>query len=208
MNRRKFISTVAGGTAAVSLAGCTEQRDLSEVEMPENYEPVVVGDEDAPVSVYEFFDLGCPACQQFHEQVTPFLETDYISTGDVKLIKYDTPFGAGSSTFPAAHASREMHHNGGVEEYQEFVDLVYQNQNNIDTDMYVSWAEDISGLGEEVRDAIETEKYQDELDESVNYANDLGVDGIPTIMVGWELYEFPSFDQLSSIIEEELQSQE
>ena len=44
----------------------------------------ILGDPDAPVTVIEFADFLCPACQTYHEQMNQFVE-DYVLTGEAKL---------------------------------------------------------------------------------------------------------------------------
>src|ERR687895_628759 len=51
----------------------------------------VLGNADAPVTIVEYFSLGCPHCKNFHETVLPKLKTDYIDTGKVRLVFRDFP---------------------------------------------------------------------------------------------------------------------
>ncbi len=44
----------------------------------------IIGAEDAPVTVIEFADFLCPACQDYHEIMQEFIET-YVLTGQAKL---------------------------------------------------------------------------------------------------------------------------
>lgn len=47
------------------------------------YDSRSVGSPNAPIRVVEFFDLECPACQQFTNQVFPKIKRQYIDTGEV-----------------------------------------------------------------------------------------------------------------------------
>ena len=46
----------------------------------------VLGNADAPVTIVEYFSLGCPHCRNFHETILPKLKTEYIDTGKARLV--------------------------------------------------------------------------------------------------------------------------
>jgi protein-disulfide isomerase len=50
-----------------------------------------LGKADAPVTIVEYFSLGCPHCKNFHENLLPKLKTDYIDTGKARLVFRDFP---------------------------------------------------------------------------------------------------------------------
>jgi protein-disulfide isomerase len=51
----------------------------------------VLGNADAPVTIVEYFSLGCPHCKHFHESILPQLKTDYIDTGKARIVFRDFP---------------------------------------------------------------------------------------------------------------------
>ena len=50
-----------------------------------------IGKADAPVTIVEYFSLGCPHCKDFHEKILPQLKTEYIDTGKARLVYRDFP---------------------------------------------------------------------------------------------------------------------
>lgn len=52
---------------------------------------IVLGKEDAPVTIVEFASLSCGHCASFHKNVLPDLKKKYIDTGKVRLIMRDHP---------------------------------------------------------------------------------------------------------------------
>ena len=47
---------------------------------------VVLGNENAPVTIIDYSSFTCPTCAHFHNEVLPKLEKKYIETGKAKLI--------------------------------------------------------------------------------------------------------------------------
>jgi len=47
---------------------------------------LVIGDANAPVTMVEYSSLSCPHCAQFHTNVLPQLQKNFIDTGKVKLV--------------------------------------------------------------------------------------------------------------------------
>ncbi|HWA50094.1 MAG TPA: DsbA family protein [Dongiaceae bacterium] len=69
----------------------------AETPAAEGSAPVVAPDEmflgqaDAPVTIVEYFSLGCPHCKHFHEEILPQLKADYLDTGKARIVFRDFP---------------------------------------------------------------------------------------------------------------------
>ena len=61
------------------------------------------GNSDAPVTIYEVTDFGCPWCREFYRLVLPAIEDEYIDTGKAKLIFVNLPLPQLHPNSPAAH---------------------------------------------------------------------------------------------------------
>jgi protein-disulfide isomerase len=57
-------------------------------------EDVVLGDDNAPVTLIEYASLSCGHCAKFHNEVFPELKEKYIDIGKVKFILRDFPLNA------------------------------------------------------------------------------------------------------------------
>jgi protein-disulfide isomerase len=104
MNRRALL--LAGVAAISGVGGLFLARDRnSPLSLPDlgaahaetPAEPasvveMVLGSNDAPITVVEYASFTCPHCANFHATVMPSLKAEYIETGKVKFIYRDVYF--------------------------------------------------------------------------------------------------------------------
>lgn len=81
-----------------------------------------VGDENAPVTVYEYVSFSCPHCANFHKTVWPQLKEKYVDTGKVKFVLREVFFN--SNDLRIALISR----CGGADRYYPMADLYLNAQ--------------------------------------------------------------------------------
>jgi len=106
--------------AAVALTGWTVSRsspnspaDESRPDTPAGRETAAAqnrlmsqrtkGDPEAPITIYEITDFGCPWCREFVRLTLPSIEREYIETGKAKLIFVNLPTPSLHPNSPAAH---------------------------------------------------------------------------------------------------------
>ena len=84
---------------------------------------VVLGPDGAPVKIKIFSSLTCPHCADFHINVVPKIEKEYIKTGKVQLIFVDFPLDQ-----VAFNASKLLHCLNKKNQIL-FLDTIYGTQN-------------------------------------------------------------------------------
>jgi protein-disulfide isomerase len=62
-----------------------------ELAKPGPLPEIVVGKEDAPITIVEYADLTCPACAAFHKTVLPQVKEKYIDTGKARIVFREFP---------------------------------------------------------------------------------------------------------------------
>lgn len=78
--------------AAVGLAPAPAGAEAADkIALPDGYSERVLGDPDAPVTIYEYSSLTCPHCANFHTDTLPELKERFIDTGKAKLVYRDFP---------------------------------------------------------------------------------------------------------------------
>ncbi|WP_319411077.1 DsbA family protein [uncultured Cohaesibacter sp.] len=102
LNRREFLITGAKATAGfVALAGlplamaapaAAESYPLEEMlKTSGDLEDISVGQEDAPITVIEYFSMTCSHCAHFHGTTYEYLKEKYIDTGKMRFIFREFP---------------------------------------------------------------------------------------------------------------------
>ncbi len=86
---------------------------------------VVMGDENAPVTVIEYMSLTCPHCANFHIETLPDVMKNYVDTGKVRFIFRDYPLdGTAYRAAIVTHCMAEA----GPKRYYGFVQILFQQQ--------------------------------------------------------------------------------
>lgn len=184
-----------GGTPVVEPVDLGEITDQQLVDLAQG---VVFGDPDAPITIMEFGDYQCPSCGYFALSVKPFVDTDYIETGQAKLVFHDFPLDQHPHAFLAARAARCA---GDQQRYFEYHDEVFRTQ--------MEWSpmgnpaghfKDLAeGVGLDARafgECLDSDMHADVVTANRQLGERLGVGGTPAIFVqdGQELRFIGGFE--------------
>ncbi|MEL7049352.1 MAG: thioredoxin domain-containing protein, partial [Pseudomonadota bacterium] len=97
-NRRQLML----GSAALTLAGfagltvgarqaAAQSVPVAELSRSGGLADIVLGPDDAAVTIIEYASLSCGHCKRFHETVYPELKKKYVDTGKARFIYRDFP---------------------------------------------------------------------------------------------------------------------
>jgi protein-disulfide isomerase len=190
--RFSWLLAIAVGSAIVVAAllvwlsqtsgGEEEARELL-AEVPQD--GTTLGNEDAPVTVYLYEDLQCPACAAFTRETFPDLIRRYVEPGEVKVVS-ETIAVLGPDSVPAARAAFAA---GEQDRYWEYSTLFFLNQGRENTgyvtdEFLTNIAEETQGLDvDQWNEARESEATQTKLDAAQASARDEGIEGTPTLVI-------------------------
>ena len=120
LSRRTFVGSAFAFATAVGLGAVAAPNGAQAA----NYAlgDMVIGDENAAITIIEYASFTCPHCATFHEETLPRLKEAWIDTGKAKLIFRDFPFDE-----MALRASM-LARCAGPDRYFTFVDVLFKQQ--------------------------------------------------------------------------------
>jgi protein-disulfide isomerase len=116
MDRRTFTALL--GASAVATPAFAQDAVKEPIVVPD----MIMGSEDAPITLYEYASFTCPHCATFHKNVYPSLRKNYIETGKVKFV-YREVFFDGPGLWAAMIARC-----GGDMRYFGIANMLYERQ--------------------------------------------------------------------------------
>lgn len=207
-----FVMGQNGSITLVKNAYAVEQPAVAPKMIPNNVvlpSGEILGNKDAPITIYEFSSFGCYHCADFHLKTLPLLEKEFISKGQLKIVFSDFPLDAKSM-----QASLMSHCFKGSK-YFRFINTLFQKQrewgmSNQTGDLLKQYAF-ANGLNQDVATrCLENKLKAQDIMESRQYAvNHLGITGTPSFVISGSqgsqiLYGAPDYETLKAIIEKNI----
>lgn len=148
---------------------------------------VFLGDENAPVTMVEVSDLGCPHCNDFHHQsFQPLLDT-FVSSGLVRWVAL--PYALSNTTLPAAAASMCANEQGA---YFDFVQSMYDRFDGTNHLSRTSIDEVATEIGLDMTafsNCVDSNRYVSQIQRNQSTARIAGVSGTPSFFVNGRMIE-------------------
>ncbi len=198
--------TLLLGASALALVGCNNASGGAEI----GPDDMVLGADNAPVTLIEYASTTCPHCAEFHETVFEQLKTNYIDTGRVRYVfrEFPTPPPA------VAVAGFQLARCGGATPEQYFARLgeIFRQQRA----MFASGTMEgvrqkffeiggAAGLSEEqVTQCINDEAGAERIRRIGEESNAFSITGTPTFVINGRKVEDPSvttYEGLSRLLD-------
>jgi protein-disulfide isomerase len=162
---------------------------VSEIVKPVSDNIKALGNEDTNITVIEFADYRCPFCHKFQEETFDKVVTNFINTGKAKYLFKDLVVndrGEYKGSMQAAVASHCAAEQG---KYWDYLKEIYKNfkpepQHWINLDSLITFANNIQIQDiSKFKSCVESNKYQNQIQESGTLAKQLGITGTPSFVI-------------------------
>ena len=168
-----------------------------------------IGDKNAPLTLFEFSSLGCSHCADFHLNILPKLEEDFISQGKLKVVFVNFPLEKKSMKAAMLadcldNQDREKFLNTAFLKQREWM-LSFKIE-----DILAKYIEDTGLSKDQISNCLTDDKMAQEILANRPDAIDkLKIQGTPAFLFSSEdkneiIYGVPNYEKLKSYIENRL----
>lgn len=165
---------------------------------PQIDDDVILGKENAPVTVFIFGDYQCPYCGKFFEETESLIRKDYVEAGKVKMVYKDLAF-LGEESFAAAQAAEcardqkkyWQYHDALYEiEYKESLLGNNEGNGNLNRTTFEKIASDLKMDTVEFLKCFDSKKYESEVQKDTQEARlVMNQASTPTIFVNDKIFQ-------------------
>jgi len=186
--------------------------DMAAALKPGTLPEMAIGEENAPVTIIEYFSMTCPHCANFHNVTFDAIKTKYVDTGKVRFVLREFPFDpVATAAFMLARCSPQNPAElSTAAQYFPMVSMLFKQQRNwaapADGNVRNALLQSVklAGYSQQSFEACLTnQKLLDEINAVVKRAaDDFGVNSTPTFLINGKKYSGDmSVESMSALID-------
>ncbi|MEE2878824.1 MAG: DsbA family protein [Pseudomonadota bacterium] len=213
MSRRAVL--IAGSLFAATACGAADNGSASGKASTDNaaVNEMVLGADDAPVTVIEYASWTCPACLQFQTEVVDNLKSEYVDTGKVKFVFREFPTAPANISVAGFAVAR----CAGEDQYFDVLNELFERQRGILSlareggQVKAALKQIASNHGitsdEEFEACLQDSGIRRAIAAAVSQGENDGVSATPTVLVNGETlpgYEWRRWDGMKAVLDEAL----
>ncbi|VIO70715.1 DsbA family protein [Bradyrhizobium ivorense] len=214
---RRAFTTALSLTGLAALAGLSPLRLITgafaqtgaDVAKPQSLPDMVLGSQDAKVTITEYASMTCPHCANFNATVFPKLKSTYIDSGKVRYVFREFPLDikAAAGSMLARCIAKD-----DAPKFYAVIDLLFRQQEDW---VMKNTTETLTRIGkqaglsqQQVEECLKDQKLLDKIAADQKYANEvLKVNSTPTFFINGEMLKGEtSFEEFSKKIDPLLKS--
>lgn len=142
---------------------------------------IFYGEADAPATMVEVSDFGCPHCRDFHLAKAPIIMERYVDEGLVRWIF--VPYALRPETVPAANAAMCANEQDLYFEFTKALFALEPPERALTREGFVAAGEEIGLEGEAFLQCLEEGRYNRVIGTNQQAARSAGVSATPTFFV-------------------------
>lgn len=156
---------------------------LSQKNLIENGSPII-GNPDAPITILEWGDYQCAFCYKFHQSSLNTILTDYVQSGQVKLVFKDFPLN-GPDSILAAEAAYCANDQGKYWSYHNelYTNWAGERTGWVNYNSLNQFAESVDLELEQFSSCLNEHKYRQKVLELEKFGRDIGIDATPSFLI-------------------------
>jgi len=171
---------------------------VSEVSIDDD---AVIGDPNAPITIVEFSDYGCPFCGRHFSEVFPQIKSEYVDSGMVKVVYRDFAFKGERSQNLAATA--ECAGEKSDADFYLIHDYIFNNPNT-DLEAVIAFGQS-NNLGSQFAECVRNGDMLQEVQADLADAQSYGVNSTPTFFInGEKVVGAQPFEAFKQVIDKQL----
>ncbi len=143
-----------------------------------------LGDEDAPVTIEWYSDPECPFCGRWYRDTFPEIYENYVEDGDVKIVYRHFPLSFHQNAFDA---SKAIECAADKDVMYEYIEYVYNNQDQLDYDYYLRWAGWVGMDESSMAHCLDKDSTAEDVEDDIEEGEGRGVRGTPAFFINGEL---------------------
>lgn len=162
----------------------------------------VSGPEDAPVTIIEYSDFQCPACQAYFYIVEKLVAS---STVPIKFVYRHFPLAQHANAVPASLASEAASAQG---KFWEMYRLIFDNYSDWtelkdSKPVFINYANTIGLNIEQFKTDMASSSLKQKITDSVKEGIKIGVSGTPTFFINGKFIDNPqSYEAFKTLVEQ------
>lgn len=179
-----------------------DEDDKSVWKVPVLADDPVRGPKDALVTLIIYSDFQCPFCKRVEDTLKQVSDT---YGNDVRMVWKDNPLPFHNRAKPAAALGRFAYMKKGDKGFWDAHDAMFASAPKLEDDDLKAVAEKLGLDWGQVKAAIDSNKFGERMDQSVESASDFQARGTPHFFInGVRLSGAQPFDKFKSVIDEQL----
>jgi protein-disulfide isomerase len=139
------------------------------------------GDNNAHVAVIEYTDFECPFCRRYAADTYPQIYANYVKTGKIRYYYHDFPLGFHAHAMPNAQAAHCAAEQG---KFWEMHDVEFTDPLAASDDDLMTKAKSIGLDTDKFAACLKSQKFTNDIQDSINEGNKIGVNATPTFYIG------------------------